>query len=177
MGIEMRAPGNPYREVEVPSDEAFGSMLTSGLRGGIGSGPGLLGADIDRIARHHHEMGRREAETEADERVERMRQQLAAAYDEGFAAARTEAARGLARHARGAVLAAVWFPLLSLRDGPKSKAHAGIDGVLNGLREVTEFLDGVEHGEPDADAEALIADGTMIRRMACHSPDRLRRRS
>jgi hypothetical protein len=165
MGIELRAPGNPYRDVEVPDGEAFGMSLMETGRG-LGSGPGLLGADIDRIARHHHAMGRREAEMEADTRIEQMNRQLAVAYDEGFAAARVEVARGLARHTRGAVLGAVWFPLLSLREGPKSKAHAGIDGVLNGLREVTEFLDGVEHGEPDADAEALIADGTMMRRMA-----------
>lgn len=165
MGIEMRAPGNPYRDVEVPVDEAFGlTMMESGRANG--SGPGLLGADIDRIARHHHAMGKREAEVEADMRIEEMRRQLAVAYDKGFAAARIEVARGLARHTRGAVLSAVWFPLLSLRDGPKNRAHAGIDGVLNRLREVTEFLDGVEHGEPDADAEALIADGTMMRRMA-----------
>lgn len=169
MTIEMRAPDNPYRRMEVPADEAFGlgSMVVDHpeMRIAGGTGPGLLGADIDRIARHHHAMGRREAEMEADRRVMEMRGHLAQVYDEGFAAARVEQARGLARHVRAAIMAGPWFPLLGLRDGPKGKAHAGIQRVLDELRGVTDFLDAVEQGSPDADAEALMADGTMMRRM------------
>jgi hypothetical protein len=162
-GIVMQAPGNPYRHAErAMADGAL--MSFDEVRSG--SGPGLLGADIDRIAREHHALGRREAESEADARIAEMQGRLAAAFDQGFAAARMGAARGLARQMRAALIGGPWQPLLALRDGPKGKAHEGVADVIDELGAVIDALGEIMRDEPEAQANALVADDLMERRPA-----------
>lgn len=162
--IEMQAPDNPYRRYDraAMDGEALMSVGIEDVR--VGSGPGLLGADIDRIARHHHALGRREAEREADERVAEMQRRLATAFDQGFAAGRVTLARGLARRIRAAIMGGPWFPLLALRDGPKGKAHEGIANVVNELGAVIEALEAIMEGDPEAQADVLGVDELMSRR-------------
>lgn len=96
-GIELRAPVNPYRAVE--GDDSLGRLAgMEAVREPLPySGPGLLGADIDRIARAHHQKGYREGEADQMKHTQAARSQTADAFDEGFVAGRMHRATGLAR--------------------------------------------------------------------------------
>lgn len=95
-GIELRAPVNPYRVPE--RDDSLGRLAAmEAVSLPPFSGPGLLGADIDRIARAHHQQGYREGEADQMKHTREAQGRLADAFDEGFVAGRIERARGLAR--------------------------------------------------------------------------------
>jgi hypothetical protein len=163
--IEMQAPDNPYRRYDGSAMDGAALMSVGIEDVRVGSGPGLLGADIDRIARQHHALGRREAEEAADARIAEMQRRLASAFDQGFAAGRVTLARGLARRIRAAIMGGPWFPLLALRDGPKGKAHEGVvANVVNELAAVIEALEAIMEGDPEAQADVLGVDELMSRR-------------
>lgn len=158
--IEMGAPDNPYREaVQVGAYTDF--VETPSIRG-IGSGPGLLGADIDRIARHHHELGRREAEGEAQQQMSQMRSELADAYDEGYVAGRLLRTQGLAGDFRSRLID-LHFRLMTVENGSKAKAHAALKSVREALDEAMEFADRVRLSDPDAAATLVDDEATLTR--------------
>lgn len=163
--IEMGAPTNPYRRGEAMEVGVMGTEMFLGesSQWAAGSGPGLLGADIDRIARQHHTMGRREAEEEAAVREQKMRAQLADAYDEGYVAGRVNRAQGLAGDFRSRLLD-LHFQLRQIESGPKSKAQARLAELRSTFDDVMAFADGIAASDGIATG-ALVEDPHTVTRI------------
>lgn len=131
---------NPYRMAE------RGEL--AGVEGWLGgrpepaySGPGLLGADIDRMARHHHYLGRQEAEAEAAHRERLHQAQLAQAWDEGFNAGLASQWRKLADDFVRRLIADVHFPLTVAEHGPKTKIREALEQVRAGVTGLMGYAD------------------------------------
>jgi hypothetical protein len=159
--IEMGAPENPYRFGSGAAADEMQLMAGMPARS-FGSGPGLLGVDIDRIARHHHELGRREAEGEAEAQLRQARAELADAYDEGYVAGRMERTQGLAGDFRSRLME-LHFRLMTIEGGSKSKAHASLKQLRDALDDVMAFADAVRSSDTDAAATLVDDEHTLTR--------------
>lgn len=153
--VKMRAPDNPYRV------EWAGTDLSREFP--HPEGPGLLVADLERIARHHFVLGRSEAEAESSRLLSEMREQLAGAYDDGFAAGRIERARGLARDFRTKLLS-VHFGLRQIEETPTAPRVKRTQWLEFLRRDVNAVLDFAETmgAAPDAHVLRGANDDEMV---------------
>jgi hypothetical protein len=140
MDTTIRAPRNPYRQAATPSPDGF--ALAGAYRDERPQGPGLLAADVDRIAREHYRSGWAERDRAAREELRDAEAESARIYDEGYTAGRVERAQGLARdvHAR---LFEVQVKVIEARGGPKGKAHEALDGIEAAVQDVLAFVAGL----------------------------------
>jgi hypothetical protein len=127
---------NPYasrlRDRAAVSDSSM-SFVTGRAR--TDEGPGLLGADLDAIARHHHSAGRRAQRVDDMRDLDDARAEAADAFAEGRARGR-EDARAQDYRALHGLLLGLHFELMKVEQGSKSKAYA----ALGALREAVNVL-------------------------------------
>lgn len=134
----LHAEGNPYRrDLLGVGQELRYEMMTPESRG---SGPGLLGADIDRIAREHHGAGERAGKQAMRAEVERAEGRLAEVFDEGYTAGRAERATGLANDFRVRI-AGVHFAVQAVENGPKTKRDERLAVARTELDELMAFAE------------------------------------
>lgn len=142
---DMPAEHNPYRQA-LEGRAAAGEMGSVGLAEYVpaDTGPGLLAADIDHIARSHYRAGRLAAEEEAKHREVAMLGQLAQAYDDGHDAGMAGRWRDLAHEFRRRLIADLHFPLQVIENGPKTRAFEKLPTVREALDGLVTFAEGIE---------------------------------
>lgn len=159
-GIEMRAPRNPYRTDlrEADLGREFGAMAMAGAPPPY-SGPGLLGADLDRIARAHHQQGYREGEADQRKHTDEAREQFPLIFDEGYVAGRIERASGLAGDFASRNLA-IGFALIELSAAADKKhtTKARIAELAERLHEQWEEVQNFAYAIRDDPAKGIVND-------------------
>lgn len=135
------ARSNPYADRAYMADEQMsdGSLAFGGPPAPY-TGPGLLGGDIDRMCRHHHWLGRQEAEQEARRREQQLRSQLATAWEEGAAEADEDAVRRFAGEVYGMLLSA-HFEMQKGEAGPKTRLPEAVAKTRREMNELLALLD------------------------------------